>query len=88
MVTTHDPVVTVLPADLAVRVRHAADPIEALAKADALVVATEWPVYRTIDPDVLAAAFPSGLIIDASGFLRGRLDRDPRFRVVSVGRPS
>ena len=88
IVTTHDPAVAALPADLAVRVRHVTDPVEALAKADALVVATEWPVYRTIDPDALAAALPSGLIIDANGFLRGRLDKDSRFRVVSVGRPS
>jgi UDPglucose 6-dehydrogenase len=88
IVITHDPAVAALPADLAARVRHVTDPVEALAKADALVVATEWPVYRTIDPDTLAAALPSGLIIDANGFLRGRLDKDPRFRVVSVGRPS
>lgn len=83
-VSAHDPGAEPLPPDLAAVTRHA-DPIAAAGGAAAVVVATEWPEYRTIAPDALAAALPSGLVIDANGFLRATLGADARFRLVSVG---
>jgi hypothetical protein len=50
-------------------------------------VATEWPVYREITSDALAAAMPAGRIIDANRFLGGILGGDARFHLATVGQP-
>jgi UDPglucose 6-dehydrogenase len=83
-VRVHDPEVKVLPAGLDALVR-AGTPIEAARGADALVVATEWPVYRAVDADALAAAMPAGVVLDANRFLVKSIGADPRFRLISVG---
>ena len=85
-VHVHDPAVNGLPDDLAAAARSD-DPIAAARGAAALVVATEWPIYRQVDLDELAAALPEGLVLDANRFLGATLGRDPRFRLVSVGQP-
>lgn len=85
LVRVHDPVVKDLPADLAAIVR-CSTALEAASGADALVVATEWPDYREQAADDVSAAFPSGLVLDANGFLSRTLGADPRFRLLSVGR--
>jgi UDPglucose 6-dehydrogenase len=86
-VRAHDPAAGALPADLhgVVRVEEALDAVEGAA---ALVVATEWPAYRAIDVERLAAAMPAGLVLDANSYLAPTLGGDRRFRVVGVGRPS
>jgi UDPglucose 6-dehydrogenase len=86
-VRVHDPAAADLPPDLSV-VERLDDAVRAAMSADALVVTTEWPVYRTIDVDRLAAVMPSGLVLDANRFLGPVLASDARFRLVSVGQPS
>ena len=59
----HDPVV---PASVA---RHANahgfdDPIRALEGADALMILTPWPQFRSIAPEAIAGAMSGGLVID------------------------
>jgi UDPglucose 6-dehydrogenase len=83
----HDPAAEPLPSDLAA-VTRVNDVLDSVAGADALVVATEWPVYRTIDAGGLAAAMPAGLVLDANRFLGQLLGNDARFRLISVGQPS
>jgi UDPglucose 6-dehydrogenase len=61
-------------------------PLAAARGAGALVVATEWPIYRSVAPGDLIEAMPSGLVVDANLFLGPSLGADPRFRVISVGR--
>jgi UDPglucose 6-dehydrogenase len=46
-----------------------ADPYEAAARADALVVMTPWPEYRSLDLARLAAAMRRPLVFDPAGFL-------------------
>jgi UDPglucose 6-dehydrogenase len=82
----HDPAAEALPTDLS-GVERVGDVFDSATRADALVVATEWPVYRTIDADRLAAIMPSGLVLDANRFLGQVLGNDARFRLISVGRP-
>jgi UDPglucose 6-dehydrogenase len=84
-VRVHDPAVTALPEDLSRRVRQQHDPIDAAQGAHALVVATEWPVYRQIDLDALAISMPGRVVIDANRFLAKTVGRDDRFRLLSVG---
>jgi UDPglucose 6-dehydrogenase len=84
-VHVHDPAAGRLPDDLSVT-RHA-DPIDAASGARALVVATNWPLYREIDVDRLAHVAPRLLVVDANRFLGATLGGDPRFHLVAVGQP-
>ena len=86
-VAVHDPAVRELPEDLRAHCRRADDPIDAAQGAEALVVATEWPAYRSVEADALAAAMPSRLILDANRFLGPVVGADRRFRLLSVGQP-
>jgi UDPglucose 6-dehydrogenase len=83
-IRVHDPAVRDLPADI-IAVERSDDAIAAATAADALVVATEWPLYRTVDIDRLAAVMPAGLVLDANRFLGPLLGNDARFRLISVG---
>jgi UDPglucose 6-dehydrogenase len=83
-VRAHDPAAAELPKDLAT-VTRTADPLAAATAADALVVATEWPLYRAIDANRLAEVMPAGLVLDPNLFLGRLLANDPRFRLISVG---
>jgi UDPglucose 6-dehydrogenase len=84
IVSAHDPAVTALPPDLSWLVL-APDAVAAAAGTSALVVATEWPDYRAIDPAALVAAMARPCVLDASRFLAATLGRDPRIRYVIVG---
>ena len=65
----HDPVAQSLPDGLAGRIRRADAPLSALSGAVALVVATEWPEYRKVEPTASLVG-PKGLVIvDANRFL-------------------
>jgi UDPglucose 6-dehydrogenase len=83
-VRVHDPEAEALPFELN-RVERFDTALDAVRSSSVLVVATEWPEYRSVDPDELATALPSGLVIDANRFLGGVLARDSRFHLVSVG---
>ena len=86
-VRAHDPAVRSTEAALP-GVERVEDPVAAVRGAAALVVATEWPDYRGISADVVAAAASSRLLVlDANRFLAQTLGGDPRFRYVSVGQP-
>jgi UDPglucose 6-dehydrogenase len=86
-VRVHDPAVPSLPVELH-EVTWCRSPIDAANSAAALVVATEWPEYRAVDVEALAAAMPAGLVIDANRFLGKTLGHDQRFRLRSVGQVS
>jgi UDPglucose 6-dehydrogenase len=86
-VRVHDPAVAELPADLAAAHRSAS-PEDAVDGADALVVATEWPDYRTADLDALATRMASRVVLDANRFLAATAGADPRFILISVGAAS
>ncbi len=85
-VHVHDPAVPVLPANLSTVTRHS-EPIDAAAGARALVVATEWPIYRQVNVDRLAAEAPGLIVLDANRFLASLLEGDRRFRFIAVGQP-
>lgn len=86
-VVTHDPLPIIrqrartrLPEGIAV-----ADTAEAaLTEADAAIIATAWPEYRTWDWAVLADRMRSPILVDGRGLLDG-LDLPRRMRVVRPG---
>ena len=85
LVRAHDPAVRALPADLA-RAELAPDPLGAVDGASALVVATAWPEYRTVDAAQVAARMTGRVVLDANGFLSATLGREPQFDYFTVGK--
>ena len=83
-IVAYDPTVTTVLAQ-ASYLSISADPVQAAANADVLVVLTEWPEFSTVDATDLAAAMKQRRIVDA----RNVLDRDTfhaaGFDVVGVG---
>jgi UDPglucose 6-dehydrogenase len=83
----HDPAVKELPLKWGTKVQWLDNPTDGLTGAHALVIATEWPQYREIPPDIVATAAPGILVIDANRFLVA-LAKDDRLIYRAVGTPS
>ena len=79
-----DPTVRSLPAVMTGFATLAASPADAARGADAVVVGTEWPLFRDVSADDLVAA-GAPLVVDAGRFLAATLGADPRLRYVAVG---
>jgi UDPglucose 6-dehydrogenase len=81
-VQAHDPAVTSLPKDLAA-VRLCRAPEEALRDADALVVSTEWPEFRSARA---ANAKSAMVVIDPNRFLASTFGARSDLRYFAVGK--
>jgi hypothetical protein len=84
-VQVHDPAVKALPDQWRGKVEAFDDPISALQGAQALAIATEWPLYR----DVVVKPATNGanlIVLDANRFLP-RLATVEGVRYVAVGVP-
>jgi UDPglucose 6-dehydrogenase len=66
--SAYDPVVKKLPDDIA-GVRMASDVYDAAARADAVVLITEWPEFRDIDAELLRRVMKGNIVIDGRDFL-------------------
>jgi len=64
----------------------AASAEEALAGADAVVVATEWPEFKSLTADDAVGLMRAPVVVDAGGFLAETISRDARVRYFTVGR--
>jgi UDPglucose 6-dehydrogenase len=83
-VRAHDPVVDVLPDDLAaVRLCVSAD--EAAAGADAVVLATAWPDYKQLPAADVVRVMREKLVIDPDRFLSS-WEALPNVRYITIGR--
>jgi len=80
----HDPAAEALPDAWSTRVRRTVGPFEALARAQALVVATEWPEYRQVPIDSIAALPQPLVVLDANRFLAA-WSAVARVRYIAVG---
>jgi UDPglucose 6-dehydrogenase len=87
-VRAHDPAVDALPADLAPRMVLCAEPLQATAEADALVLCTPWPTYLDIPADELLEVLAQPQIVDPAGVLRAAFAERPHVRYLRVGTPS
>lgn len=79
-----DPVVKRLPEELA-DVILAPSAMEAVAKADAVVVCTEWPEFRLVNWRQALRGMAGRLVLDANGFLGKELKGLP-VEQITVGR--
>jgi len=86
-VYVHDPAVQSLPEEWSSRVVRCEAPLDTLRGAQALVISTEWPEYRAIDPAAIAATAPGLVVIDANRFLSALREIDG-IKYVAVGTPN
>jgi UDPglucose 6-dehydrogenase len=82
----HDPAVRELPGRWSGKVHHCEDPLAAVEQAQALVVATAWPLYVQIPADRLLERARPLTVLDAGRFLSGYAGK-PGMRYVAVGTP-
>jgi UDPglucose 6-dehydrogenase len=87
IVAAFDPLVRKLPEEMG-WIEMCADPITAATRADAVVVATPWPVFQEVTADALLAVSSRPTVIDPGRFLVRTLGSDPRVRYLSVGTPA
>jgi UDPglucose 6-dehydrogenase len=88
-VRAFDPAVSTLPpAECATPIRLLPTAAAAVADADVLVVATEWPEFRNLDPAAVVAAMRRPLVIDQNGFLAQTLGRSSEISYFRVGKPA
>ncbi len=87
-VHVHDPMVKNLPDHWCGAVRRYDDPIAAVQGAHALVLGTEWPVYRSISTDQLLQCSDHLVVLDANRFLPDLAATEGRLRYFAVGMPS
>ena len=67
---------------------YAANQYAALEKADALIIATEWSVFRTPDFEAIEKALPSKLIFDGRNLFEIQTMKELGFTYYSIGRAS
>lgn len=83
----HDPAILKLPSEWLDTAMRCESPLQALANASALVVATEWPIYRELEATEIANVAPGLLVLDANRFLAALAQVDG-INYVAVGTPS
>jgi UDPglucose 6-dehydrogenase len=83
-VVAHDPAVKSLPQELQSIIKLQSSPAGAASGVDALVVATEWPMYRDVDFDTFAGL----TVVDANRFLCDKLEGHAAVRYVTIGKGS
>jgi UDPglucose 6-dehydrogenase len=84
-VKAHDSAVRVVPEDLSGVFTLCTSPLEAVEGASAVVVQTDWPSYREVDPERLVAAMRSAIVVDPNGFLLETLGAAHGVQYVKVG---
>jgi UDPglucose 6-dehydrogenase len=84
VVHVHDPVVRELPDQWSDKVHRFDDPLAAADDVQALIIATEWPIYADLSLDRSSAA--DIMVLDANRFIP-RLGTMPGVHYVAVGTP-
>jgi UDPglucose 6-dehydrogenase len=86
-VSAHDPNVLPNAADLPKVIAMHATAEQALERAEAVVIGTAWPEYRSISAARLVAAMTTAVVIDAARFAEKNLNQTP-VEYIAVGTPS
>lgn len=81
----HDPVVPASAAGHA-NATGAADPLQAVAGADALMILTPWPQYKGLAPAAIAGAMRGRIVLDPYGVLDGDAARAAGLAYHTLGR--
>jgi UDPglucose 6-dehydrogenase len=86
-VRVYDPEVKSLPPELGAAVEYSESACDALAGADAAVIATEWPVFREMRAEDFTRTMNRPLLLDPNRFLEKSLGDLTRMQYVAVGTP-
>ena len=84
----HDPMAKKLPDKWHARAIRYDDPVAAVHGAHALVVATPWPIYRTITADQLLHRGNPLVVLDSNRFLPNLATAPERLTYFAVGMPN
>ncbi len=87
IIKCHDPSLKKLPPEYEEKFNFSTSITETLKGAEALVVATEWPDYKSLSVDDILQNMKKPVIIDANRFLEKPLGEDQRLCYFAVGRP-
>ncbi len=87
IIKCHDPSLNKLPPEYEEKFIFSSSITDILKGADALVVATEWPDYKSISIDDILQNMRKPIVIDAKRFLEKPLGEDQRICYIAVGRP-
>lgn len=88
-IQAHDPeAIAKTKAELGTSITYCDDAYQALEGADALVVFTDWPQFRTPDFDLIAAKLHSRLIFDGRNLYDPVAMARRGFKYICVGRPT
>lgn len=87
IIKCHDPSLKKLPPEYEEKFNFSTSIIETLKGAEALVVATEWPDYKSLSVEDILQNMKKPVIIDANRFLEKPLGEDQRLCYFAVGRP-
>lgn len=68
-------------------IHYCSDALDAVRNADALVVLTEWNMFRALDPERLKDIMRGDVVVDLRNIWSPRLMRESGFAYSSVGRP-
>jgi UDPglucose 6-dehydrogenase len=85
VVKAHDSAVRDVPDELSGVLTLCPTPLEAAEDSSALVIETDWPSYREVEPERLMAAMRSPIVVDANGFLLETLGAVSGLRYATVG---
>lgn len=88
VVSVYDPKAMDKAAELAVgkKIRFAKDALDSAAEADALLIATEWPDFASVDLSALRETMNTPLIFDGRNLLDPVAARDCGFQYRGIGR--
>jgi len=84
-VTAYDPAINELPSELQTSISLSTDLKRSLETADCVIIATEWPDFRTIKTDIITT-IQQKIIIDPNGFMEVILGDLHKLRYFAVGR--
>jgi UDPglucose 6-dehydrogenase len=84
----HDPMAKDLPQHWCGAVKRYDQPVAALQGAHALIMATEWPIYRTISSDQWNQCSDRLVVLDANRFLLNLAAAGGRLKYLAVGMPA
>jgi UDPglucose 6-dehydrogenase len=88
LVAATDPVAAPGPPELPREATFVADVYRCIEGADALLLATEWPEYRSLDWERVRSLMHGNVIVDGRNFLDGVRLVELRFDYHGVGRPA
>lgn len=86
-VVAYDPAITDLPPEVDLDLELASAPLDAVARADALVVSTPWPEFRDVPADQVVAAMGTPLVLDSAGHVQATLGAAEQVEYLRVGSP-